>query len=103
MKTITNHRFYNFIKTLKVVCSNGQCMLIDEVGEVCVISQDGTAQIEDSISIDGYEFRLTEKQKDELYAMAHEASEEHLRQSLQYLRDCRDEDNLHDNLNRYYR
>ena len=104
MKTITNQRFYDFIKTLKVVCNNGKCMLIDEVGEVCIVdSQNCTSNIEDTICIDGYEFKLTDKQKDELYAMAYERSEEHIRQSLQYLRDCRDEDNLRDYLNTNYR
>ena len=73
MEAITNTNFNSALKTLNTVQYTDMIALEDEVGNVVEFDLTGNENhvVEDSICIDGIEYELTEKQKDELYGKAY--------------------------------
>jgi hypothetical protein len=88
---LANKEFKNYLKNLRISFDNGNTYLTDDLGEVCQVNvQDSTHEIGDVITIDRVEYRLTEKQKDELFAMTHDEGTQYLVRASEYW-DVRDD------------
>jgi len=104
MHTFDKISFKKYTKTLKIDHSSGDTYLNDAYDVVCTVNvTDCISAVENCTVIDGEEVYFTDKQKDELYAMAYEAGQEHIRQYHQYLIDVKDDERHFEHLNRYYR
>jgi len=103
VKTLTKTQFENYLKTLNVEHDNGNTYLIG-YGEVAIVNVlDCTQEIHDGDLIDGEEIRFTDGQKDELYSLAYEHGEDHLRGEADYRKSVLDDERHFSWLNENYR